>query len=107
MADSVERVRNTPGDVLCPALISYRAGKPFVIDKFNAKERMSAGAFRGCRNRACRRRDANIDKTDLRADGQSHSTQPVTQQNSRSGMSGLETGHVRNGEGQAYRTETR
>ena len=45
MADSVERVRKTPGDVLCPMLISYRAGKPFVIDNFNAKQRMSAGAL--------------------------------------------------------------
>ena len=59
MADSVERVRRTPGDVLCPMLISYRAGKPFAVDKFNAKQRMSAGALPGCRNRACRRRDAN------------------------------------------------
>jgi hypothetical protein len=45
MADSVERVRRTPGDVLCPTLISYRAGKPFAVDSFNAKERMSAGAL--------------------------------------------------------------
>src|SRR5215470_15922511 len=37
MADSVERVRRTPGDVLCPMLISYRAGKAFVVDDFNAE----------------------------------------------------------------------
>jgi Dolichyl-phosphate-mannose-protein mannosyltransferase len=45
MADSVERVRRTPGDVLCPTLISYHAGKPFAVDKFNAEQRMSAGAL--------------------------------------------------------------
>ncbi len=46
MADSVERVRRTPGDVLCPnMLISYRAGKPFAVDNFNAGQRMSAGAL--------------------------------------------------------------
>jgi len=44
-ADSVERVRRTPGDVLCPMLISYRAGKPFAVDNFNAAQRMSAGAL--------------------------------------------------------------
>jgi hypothetical protein len=45
MADSVERVRRTPGDVLCPMLISYRAGKPFAVDKFNAEERISSGSL--------------------------------------------------------------
>jgi hypothetical protein len=45
MADSVERVRRTPGAVLCPMLINYRAGKPFAVDKFNAEQRMSAGAL--------------------------------------------------------------
>jgi hypothetical protein len=45
MADSVERVRRTPGDVLCPLLISYWAGKPFVVDHFNAEQRMLAGAL--------------------------------------------------------------
>ena len=45
MADSVERARRTPGDVLCNMLISYRAGKPFVVDKFNTQQRMLAGAL--------------------------------------------------------------
>ena len=45
MANSVERVRKTPGDVLCPMLISYRAGKPFAVDDFNAGQRMLAGAL--------------------------------------------------------------
>src|ERR1700751_5818299 len=45
MANSVERVRRTPGDVLCPMLISYRAGKPFAVDNFNVKQRMLAGAL--------------------------------------------------------------
>ena len=45
MAESVERVRRTPGDVLCPSLISYRAGKRFAVDKFNAAQRISSGAL--------------------------------------------------------------
>jgi hypothetical protein len=45
MVDSVERVRRTPGDVLCPMLISYRAGKPFAVDSFNVKQRMLVGAL--------------------------------------------------------------
>jgi Dolichyl-phosphate-mannose-protein mannosyltransferase len=46
MADSVERVRKIPGDVLCSSLlVSYRAGKPFAVDKFNAEQRILAGAL--------------------------------------------------------------
>ena len=45
MRDSVERVRRIPGDVMCGALVSYRAGKPFAVDEFNAKQRMLAGAL--------------------------------------------------------------
>ena len=45
MTDSVERVRRIPGDVLCPALVSYRAGKPFAVDAFNAHQRILAGAL--------------------------------------------------------------
>jgi hypothetical protein len=45
MTDSVERVRRTPGDVLCSALVSYRAGKPFAVDLFNAEQRILAGAL--------------------------------------------------------------
>jgi hypothetical protein len=45
MTDSVERVRRTPGDVLCPMLINYRAGKPFAVDNFNAEQRMLAGVL--------------------------------------------------------------
>jgi hypothetical protein len=45
MTDSVERVRRIPGDVLCPALVSYRAGKPFAVDAFNAQQRILAGAL--------------------------------------------------------------
>src|SRR5262249_40112016 len=45
MAGSVERVRQTPGDVMCPLLISYRAGKPFAVDKFNTEQRISNGAL--------------------------------------------------------------
>jgi len=45
MTDSIERVRRIPGDVLCPALVSYRAGKPFAVDAFNAHQRILAGAL--------------------------------------------------------------
>jgi hypothetical protein len=45
MADSVQRVRRVPGDVLCSPLISYRSGKPFVVDSFNVQQRILAGAL--------------------------------------------------------------
>ena len=45
MTDSVERVRRIPGDVLCSALVSYRAGKPFAVDVFNTRQRILAGAL--------------------------------------------------------------
>jgi hypothetical protein len=47
MNDSVERVRRIPGDVTCgrDMLVSYRAGKPFVVDAFNAQQRILAGAL--------------------------------------------------------------
>jgi hypothetical protein len=45
MAEEVERVRRMPGDVLCPLLVSYKAEKPFVVDTFNAEERISAGVL--------------------------------------------------------------
>ena len=47
MTDSIERVRRIPGDVTCgrDMLVSYRAGKPFVVDAFNAKQRILAGAL--------------------------------------------------------------
>jgi hypothetical protein len=45
MTDSVERVRRIPGDVLCSAFVSYRAGKPLAVDAFNAKQRILAGAL--------------------------------------------------------------
>jgi hypothetical protein len=45
MTDSIERVRRIPGDVLCPVLVSYRAGKPFAVDAFNAHQRILAGAL--------------------------------------------------------------
>ena len=47
MTDSVERVRRITGDVTCgrDMLVSYRAGKPFVVDKFNTQQRIAAGAL--------------------------------------------------------------
>jgi hypothetical protein len=45
MTDGIERVRRIPGDVFCRALVSYRAGKPFAVDGFNAKQRILAGAL--------------------------------------------------------------
>ena len=45
MTDSVQRVRRVPGDVLCSALVSYRASKPFAVDLFNVQQRILAGAL--------------------------------------------------------------
>lgn len=47
MTDSIERVRRIPGDVTCgrDTLVSYRADKPFVVDAFNAEQRILAGAL--------------------------------------------------------------
>ena len=47
MTDSVERVRRIPGDVTCGRnmLVTYRAGKPFVVDAFNVQQRILAGAL--------------------------------------------------------------
>jgi hypothetical protein len=45
MTDSVERVRQITGDVLCPVLVSYRAGKPFAVDAFNAEQRILSDAL--------------------------------------------------------------
>jgi hypothetical protein len=47
MTDSVERVRRIPGDVTCGKylLVCYRAGKPLVVDTFNAEQRILAGAL--------------------------------------------------------------
>jgi hypothetical protein len=45
MADSVQRVQQVPGDVLCPPLVSYRSGKPFMVDAFNVQQRISAGVL--------------------------------------------------------------
>jgi len=47
MTDSIERVRRIPGDVTCGRnmLVNYRAGKPFVVDAFNAEQRILAGAL--------------------------------------------------------------
>ena len=47
MTDSVERVRRIPGDVTCGRhmLVTYRAGKSFVVDAFNVQQRILAGAL--------------------------------------------------------------
>jgi hypothetical protein len=47
MTDSTEHVRRIPGDVTCGRnmLVSYRAGKPLVVDPFNAEQRILAGAL--------------------------------------------------------------
>lgn len=46
MAHSVDRVRNACGNVMCSSdLVSYWAGKPFAVDRFNAFQRMSTGAL--------------------------------------------------------------
>lgn len=45
MADSITLVRDTPGEVMCSNYVCYRSGKPFAIDRFNAKQRMFTGAL--------------------------------------------------------------
>ena len=47
MTDSIERVRRIPGDVTCgrDMLVNYRADKAFVVDAFNAEQRILAGAL--------------------------------------------------------------
>jgi hypothetical protein len=45
MRASVAKVRGTPGEVLTAAAVSYRAGKPFVVDMFNFQQRVKAGQF--------------------------------------------------------------
>ena len=42
---TVERVRRIHGDVQCSTLVSYRAGKPFAVDRFNVEQRILAGAL--------------------------------------------------------------
>jgi len=44
MSATVARIKNTPGDVTCSSTLAcYRAGKPFVLDSFNARERILTG----------------------------------------------------------------
>lgn len=38
----IEEVRASPVDVFCESYITYRAGKPFVVDAFNVEERIKA-----------------------------------------------------------------
>jgi hypothetical protein len=45
VADSVASVRAIPGDVFCSTFISYRSGKPFVVDAFSTNERIKAGVL--------------------------------------------------------------
>ena len=43
MRESVAKAKETPGDVLSAAIVSYRAGKPFIVDTFNFQQRVKAG----------------------------------------------------------------
>ena len=43
MNQLIQEVRTSPVDVFCESYITYRAGKPFVIDAFNVEERIKAG----------------------------------------------------------------
>jgi len=45
MERSVEKVRNTQGDVVTDPMVSYRAGKNFFWDSFNSEERIDAGSL--------------------------------------------------------------
>jgi len=42
MNQLVEEVRLSPVDVFCESYITYRAGKPFIVDAFNVEERIKA-----------------------------------------------------------------
>lgn len=42
MNQLIEEVKASPVDVFCESYITYRAGKPFVIDAFNVEERIKA-----------------------------------------------------------------
>ena len=42
MNQLVEEVKISPVDVFCESYITYRAGKPFVVDAFNVEERIKA-----------------------------------------------------------------
>lgn len=44
MSDTVARIKSTPGDVICSSTLAcYRAGKPFVVDTFNTRQRILTG----------------------------------------------------------------
>jgi len=45
MKDCIGEVRNVPGKVMAPPILTYRAGKPFVVDSFNLDQRIKAGVF--------------------------------------------------------------
>jgi len=42
-ADSIAKVRGISGDVLADGYASYRAGRPFLIDAFNTRQRIRTG----------------------------------------------------------------
>ena len=42
MNQLIEEVSTSPVDVFCESYITYRAGKPFVVDAFNVEERIKA-----------------------------------------------------------------
>lgn len=42
MNQLIEEVHTSPVDVFCESYITYRAGKPFVVDAFNVEERIKA-----------------------------------------------------------------
>jgi len=44
-AESIAKVRATPGLVMSSTYICYRSGKPFAVDDFNVTERMATGAL--------------------------------------------------------------
>ncbi len=45
MAATVARVRTTLGNVCSNTLACYRAGKPFMVDRFNCLQRMRTGSL--------------------------------------------------------------
>ena len=47
MSATMARIKTIPGDVVCSTLACYKAGKPFVVDPFNCRQRMMARKLPG------------------------------------------------------------
>jgi len=84
MADTIARVKATPGNVICTNLACYRAGKPFTVDVFNLRQRIITGALPEDTLKS-RIASGNITlvEPDPRADWTNHSSQTSAHANRR------------------------